>query len=144
MFRARPGNIAQRPDDPDRRHPARQGGVAGASLARSNPGLRLRLEKTAVAKYWPRSWTRWKGYADGHRLRDPDRSAHFRIGVAVKVGVVILTGWVDSLQKKWAAEEAALRVRGVPLSPRLRPGVEANHAPSSARPRQQYDCSTLG
>jgi osmotically-inducible protein OsmY len=35
------------------------------------------------------------------------------IGVAVKEGVVTLTGWVDSLQKKWAAEEAALRVRGV-------------------------------
>jgi osmotically-inducible protein OsmY len=35
------------------------------------------------------------------------------IGVAVKDGVVTLTGWVDSYQKKWAAEEAAHRVRGV-------------------------------
>ncbi|MGZ5021530.1 MAG: BON domain-containing protein, partial [Chthoniobacterales bacterium] len=35
------------------------------------------------------------------------------IGVAVKDGVVVLTGWVDSYSKKWAAEEAALRVRGV-------------------------------
>lgn len=35
------------------------------------------------------------------------------IGVAVKDSVVTLTGWVDSLLKKWAAEEAALRVRGV-------------------------------
>ncbi|MGZ6391435.1 MAG: BON domain-containing protein [Ktedonobacterales bacterium] len=35
------------------------------------------------------------------------------IGVAVKDGVVTLTGWVDSYIKKWAAEEAALRVRGV-------------------------------
>jgi osmotically-inducible protein OsmY len=35
------------------------------------------------------------------------------IGVAVKDGIVTLTGWVDSLVKKWAAEEAALRVRGV-------------------------------
>ena len=35
------------------------------------------------------------------------------IGVAVKDGVVTLTGWVDSYGKKWAAEEAALRVRGV-------------------------------
>src|SRR5689334_14550029 len=35
------------------------------------------------------------------------------IGVAVKDGVVTLTGWVDSYTKKWAAEEAALRVRGV-------------------------------
>ena len=35
------------------------------------------------------------------------------IGVAVKDGVVTLTGWVDSYSKKWAAEEAAHRVRGV-------------------------------
>lgn len=35
------------------------------------------------------------------------------IGVVVKGGVVTLTGWVDSYLKKWAAEEAALRVRGV-------------------------------
>jgi osmotically-inducible protein OsmY len=35
------------------------------------------------------------------------------IGVAVKNGVVALTGWVDSFGKKWAAERAALRVRGV-------------------------------
>jgi osmotically-inducible protein OsmY len=35
------------------------------------------------------------------------------IGVAVKDGVVTLTGWLDSYAKKWAAEEAAHRVRGV-------------------------------
>src|SRR6266576_6683925 len=35
------------------------------------------------------------------------------VGVAVKNGVVTLTGWVDSFTKKWAAEEAAERVRGV-------------------------------
>jgi osmotically-inducible protein OsmY len=35
------------------------------------------------------------------------------IGVAVKDGVVTLTGWVDSYTKKYAAEEAAHRVRGV-------------------------------
>jgi osmotically-inducible protein OsmY len=35
------------------------------------------------------------------------------IGVAVKDGVVTLTGWVDSFTKRWAAEDAALRVRGV-------------------------------
>jgi osmotically-inducible protein OsmY len=35
------------------------------------------------------------------------------IGVTVKDGIVALTGWVDSYTKKWAAEEAALRVRGV-------------------------------
>ncbi len=35
------------------------------------------------------------------------------IGVAVKEGVVTLTGWVDSYTKRWAAEDAAHRVRGV-------------------------------
>jgi osmotically-inducible protein OsmY len=35
------------------------------------------------------------------------------IGVIVKDGVVTLTGWVDSYLKKWAAEEAVHRVRGV-------------------------------
>jgi osmotically-inducible protein OsmY len=35
------------------------------------------------------------------------------IGVSVKDGVVSLTGWVDSYTKRWAAEEAAHRVRGV-------------------------------
>ena len=35
------------------------------------------------------------------------------IGVAVKDGVVTLTGWVDSFLKKWSAEDAAQRVAGV-------------------------------
>jgi osmotically-inducible protein OsmY len=35
------------------------------------------------------------------------------IGVAVVNGVVTLTGFVDSYTKRWAAEEAAHRVRGV-------------------------------
>src|SRR2546429_3075299 len=35
------------------------------------------------------------------------------IGVAVKDGIVTLTGWVDNYTKKWAAEDAAHRVRGV-------------------------------
>src|SRR5690349_9687034 len=35
------------------------------------------------------------------------------VGVSVSDGVVTLTGWVDSYTKKWAAEEAAHRVRGV-------------------------------
>jgi osmotically-inducible protein OsmY len=35
------------------------------------------------------------------------------IGVAVKDGIVTLSGWVDSYTKKWAAEDAAHRVRGV-------------------------------
>jgi osmotically-inducible protein OsmY len=36
-----------------------------------------------------------------------------QIGVAVKDGVVTLTGWVDSYGKKWVAERDAQRVRGV-------------------------------
>ncbi len=35
------------------------------------------------------------------------------IGVAVKDGIVTLTGQVDSSTKRWAAQEAALRVLGV-------------------------------
>jgi osmotically-inducible protein OsmY len=35
------------------------------------------------------------------------------IGVAVKDGIVTLTGWVDSYLKRWAAQEAAHRVHGV-------------------------------
>ncbi|HET6935668.1 MAG TPA: BON domain-containing protein [Candidatus Angelobacter sp.] len=35
------------------------------------------------------------------------------VGVSVKNGIVTLSGWVDSFLKKWAAEEAAHRVRGV-------------------------------
>jgi osmotically-inducible protein OsmY len=41
------------------------------------------------------------------------RIAPNEIGVAVKNGVVTLTGDVDTFGKKWAAERAALRVRGV-------------------------------
>ncbi len=35
------------------------------------------------------------------------------IGVSAKNGIVTLSGHIDSYYKKWAAEEAALRVRGV-------------------------------
>jgi osmotically-inducible protein OsmY len=35
------------------------------------------------------------------------------IGVIVKDGVVTLAGWVNSYTKRWAAEDAAHRVRGV-------------------------------
>src|SRR5258708_11625442 len=35
------------------------------------------------------------------------------IGVVVKDGIVTLTGGVDSYTRRWAAEEAALRVKGV-------------------------------
>lgn len=36
-----------------------------------------------------------------------------QIGVVVKDGVVTLIGWVDSFTQKWAAEDAAHRIRGV-------------------------------
>jgi osmotically-inducible protein OsmY len=47
------------------------------------------------------------------QLRYEPRLNPNEIGVAVKDSVVTLTGWVDSYTKKWAAEEAAHRVRGV-------------------------------
>jgi osmotically-inducible protein OsmY len=46
-------------------------------------------------------------------LKWEPRVAPNEIGVVVKNGIVALTGWVDSYLKKWAAEEAAHRVRGV-------------------------------
>src|SRR4029079_11779888 len=46
-------------------------------------------------------------------LRWDARVQPTEVGVAVKDGVVTLTGWLDSYTKKWAAEEAAHRVRGV-------------------------------
>jgi osmotically-inducible protein OsmY len=51
------------------------------------------------------------------------------IGVAARNGVVTLTGGVDTFSKKWAAERAALRVRGVKAvvndtEVRLSPGHE--------------------
>jgi osmotically-inducible protein OsmY len=46
-------------------------------------------------------------------LKYEPRVSPNEIGVVVKNGVVTLTGWVDSYTKRWAAEEAAHRVRGV-------------------------------
>ncbi len=48
-----------------------------------------------------------------NELKWDSRVQSTEIGVAVKDGVVTLTGWVDSFYKRWAAEEAAHRVRGV-------------------------------
>ncbi len=47
------------------------------------------------------------------RIHPDARAEPSEIGVVVKEGVVTLTGWVDSYAKKWAAEEATHRVRGV-------------------------------
>jgi osmotically-inducible protein OsmY len=46
-------------------------------------------------------------------LRFEPRVQPNEIGVSVKDGVVTLTGYVDSYLKKWSAEKAAHRVRGV-------------------------------
>jgi osmotically-inducible protein OsmY len=46
-------------------------------------------------------------------LRWDSRVQPNEIGVAAKDGIVSLTGWVDSYSKKWAAERASHRVRGV-------------------------------
>src|ERR1700674_3091254 len=59
------------------------------------------------------------------------------IGVAVKDGVVTLTGWVDSYTKRWAAENAALRVRSVKavaneIEVRLAPAGERTDAEIAA------------
>src|ERR1700730_1288214 len=46
-------------------------------------------------------------------LKWEPRVAPNEVGVSVKEGVVTLTGWVDTYVKRWAAEDAAHRVRGV-------------------------------
>lgn len=48
-----------------------------------------------------------------HELKWNPRVQSTEIGVAVKDGIVTLTGWVNSYTKRWAAEEIAHRVRGV-------------------------------
>jgi len=48
-----------------------------------------------------------------NELKWDPRVQSTEIGVAVKDGIVTLTGWVNSYTKKWVAEEIAHRVRGV-------------------------------
>ena len=58
---------------------------------------------------------------------DPQLDAH-RIGVTVEDGVVTLTGTVSSFAEKWAAEEAAKRVKGVKaVAERLEVDLPAMH-----------------
>ncbi|MGZ4832081.1 MAG: BON domain-containing protein, partial [Terriglobales bacterium] len=52
------------------------------------------------------------------------------VGVSVKDGIVTLTGYVDSYLKKWAAEDAAHRVRGVKA---VANDIEVRLAPTSER-----------
>jgi osmotically-inducible protein OsmY len=68
-------------------------------------------------------------------LKWEPRVAPNEIGVTVKDGVVTLTGWVDSYTKRWAAEEAAHRVRGVKAVANdleVRLGTERNDADIAA------------
>ncbi|MEU8607180.1 BON domain-containing protein [Actinoplanes sp. NPDC048791] len=64
-----------------------------------------------------------------HELKWDVEVAPNDIGVAVRDGVTTLTGSVDTFSKKWAAERAVLRVRGVKavvnnIEVRLAPGDE--------------------
>jgi osmotically-inducible protein OsmY len=68
-------------------------------------------------------------------LKWEPRVAPNEIGVTVKDGVVTLTGWVDSYTKRWAAEEAAHRVKGVKAVANdleVRLGTERNDADIAA------------
>jgi osmotically-inducible protein OsmY len=70
------------------------------------------------------------------------------IGVAVKDGVVTLTGWVDSYMKKWSAEKAAHRVRGVravanDIEVRLPSSSERTDADIAAAVRRALEWNTL-
>lgn len=72
-----------------------------------------------------------------NELKWDSRVQSTEIGVAVKDGVVTLTGWVDSFYKRWAAEEAAHRVRGVlavanDIEVRLPASAERNDADIAA------------
>ena len=52
------------------------------------------------------------------------------IGVGVKDGIVTLTGRVGSYTKKWAAEDAAHRVRGVKAGSQRNRGLAARGRPA--------------
>ena len=58
---------------------------------------------------------------------DPQLDAH-RVGVTVEDGIVTLAGTVSSFAEKWAAEEAAKRVKGVKaVAERLEVDLPAMH-----------------
>jgi len=70
------------------------------------------------------------------------------IGVAVKDGIVVLTGWVDSYTKKWAAENAAHRVRHVKavvneIKVRFPPGAERSDVDIAADAVRALECNSL-
>ena len=70
--------------------------MAPATVARTEVGSDEKIQRDVLAEL------KWDA-----RLQPNE------IGVIVKDGVVTLTGTVDSYFKKWAAEDAAHRVRGV-------------------------------
>jgi osmotically-inducible protein OsmY len=63
-----------------------------------------------------------------HELKWDAEVAPNDIDVAVENGVTTLTGQVDTFRKKWAAERAALRVRGVKA---VVNNIEIRQAPST-------------
>ena len=69
-------------------------------------------------------------------LRWEPRVQSNEIGVAVKEGVVTLTGYVDSYTRRWAAEEASHRVRGVKAAaPSACEASRRDPCPAEALPR---------
>jgi osmotically-inducible protein OsmY len=70
------------------------------------------------------------------------------IGVSVKDGVVTLTGWTDSYIKRWSAERAAERVRGVravanDIEVRLPATADRTDADIAAAARRALEWSSL-
>jgi hypothetical protein len=74
-------------------------------------------------------------------LRWDARVTPNEIGVIVQNGVVTLTGWVDSYTKKWAAEDAAMRVRGVKA---IANEIEVRLASASERTDSDIAAAALG
>lgn len=62
------------------------------------------------------------------------------IGVAVKDGIVTLSGWVDSYTKRWAAEEVAHKVRGVKA---VANDIEVRIPGSSERPDPEIAAAAM-
>jgi len=73
-------------------------------------------------------------------LRWEPRVQPNEIGVAVKNGVVTLTGSVDSYTKRWAAEDAAHRVRGVKA---VANDIEVRLSPADTRTDEDIAASAV-
>ncbi len=87
--------------------PTAEGHCPPPGLKRDNPPLGA-ADTSAGRQRTRQFWAERQRMYEGHGRPRPNE-----IGVAVKNGVVALTGWVDSYLKKWSTEEAAHRVAGV-------------------------------